>query len=62
MTLTYLEGVLTAQATGQSSFPLTPVSDTEFIYNPAGITLLFSDKDNFTLKQGGMEFTFKKEK
>lgn len=61
ITITSNDGKLTAQATGQSDFPLTPVSDTEFVFNPAGITILFKDKNSFILKQGGMEFTFTRE-
>lgn len=61
MTFTLTEDGLMAQATGQSAFPLTPVSETEFIFNPASIDILFKDKDNFILKQGGMEFNFMRE-
>lgn len=35
------EGGLFAQATGQSAFPLSPVSDTEFTFKLAGITIVF---------------------
>jgi len=60
-------GNLTAQATGQGAFPLTPTSSTEFKYDTAGIIMEFKSEDNtddyeiFILKQGGQQFTFKKE-
>lgn len=51
-------GRLTAQATGQSSFPLTASSETEFIFEPAGIRMTFPKPvDNvvnqFVFYQGG---------
>jgi CubicO group peptidase (beta-lactamase class C family) len=56
---------LRAQATGQSAFFLTPISEREFKFDPAKITLLFdieSGKVNqFTLKQSGMNVKFTKE-
>lgn len=60
-------GSLTAQATGQSAFPLTPVSETEFTFDPAGITIVFKKTqsgkyDEFTLKQGGGSFLYTREK
>ena len=54
------KGLLTAQATGQSSFALNPISETEFVFNPAGIKLTF-DAKNMTLKQGGGQYLFTKE-
>lgn len=53
-------GELIAQATGQNSFPLNAVSNTEFTFDSAGITMKFGDK-TMVLKQGGMEFKFVKE-
>ncbi len=61
ITLKYTEGQLMAQATGQSAFPLNPLSETEFSFDPARIVIEFKDKTNFTLKQGGMEYAFTKE-
>jgi D-alanyl-D-alanine carboxypeptidase len=59
------DGVLTAQATGQSSFPLETKSDTEFRFDAAGIVIIFNksgeDINEFTLKQGE-NYLFKKEK
>lgn len=54
-------GKLVAQATGQSPFPLNATSNTEFNFDPAGINLVFR-KDGFTLKQGGMNLEFTREK
>jgi CubicO group peptidase (beta-lactamase class C family) len=50
-------GKLTAQATGQPSFPLDAVSETEFRFDQAGIVMIFNlqangNVDGFTLKQG----------
>jgi len=53
-------GVLTAQATGQSSFPLNPVSATEFTFEEARVNMVFKE-NQFTLKQGGKTIEFKKE-
>lgn len=52
------KGILTAQATGQSSFPLTASSETEFFFDPAGIKVTFPKPVNntisqFVLNQGG---------
>lgn len=51
---------LIAQATGQPSFPLTPKSDTEFVFQTAGVEMVF-EENKFTLKQGGQKFKFTKE-
>jgi D-alanyl-D-alanine carboxypeptidase len=62
------DGKLTAQATGQGAFPLTPSSKTEFKYDAAGVIMVFKSEDDnddyeaFILKQGGQQFTFNKEK
>ncbi|MCG8526620.1 MAG: beta-lactamase family protein [Opitutales bacterium] len=59
---------LKAQATGQSAFPLTSFSKTEFRFEQGGITIKFKEADSginydqFTLLQGGGSFLFKKEK
>jgi len=57
-------GKLTAQATGQPSFPLDAVSETEFRFDQAGIVMIFNVQDNgnvdgFTLKQG-RDFVYSK--
>lgn len=58
---------LSAQATGQSAFFLTPLSETEFKFDPARLKIIFepardSTFTRFTLKQGGGSFLFEKEK
>lgn len=55
------KGVLICQATGQSSFPLNPLSDTNFNFEPAGLELVFSP-NAMTILQGGNEFKLTKEK
>lgn len=52
------EGQLFGQATGQSKFPLTASSATEFEFDPAGIVLEVTDEDRFTLHQGNMSTPF----
>ncbi|WP_297332126.1 serine hydrolase domain-containing protein [Flavobacterium sp.] len=56
----YSNGVLMAQATGQGAFPLNPLSDNEFNFDPAGISVTFKD-NSFTIYQGGTATEFKKE-
>jgi CubicO group peptidase (beta-lactamase class C family) len=56
---------LTAQATGQSSFPLEAASETEFQFEPAGIVIEFKKGadgviSQFVIKQGGGETLFSK--
>lgn len=53
-------GELTAQATGQPSFPLTYVKDTIFVFQTAGIEITFTE-NGFVLKQGGAKFTYTKD-
>ena len=53
---------LFAQADGQSAFPLSAISEKEFIFKQAGIDIIFdTDKSEFTLKQGGGSYLFQKE-
>ncbi|WP_251358453.1 serine hydrolase [Kangiella sp. TOML190] len=48
------DGDLFAQATGQSAFPLTPVSDSEFKFDLAGIIIKFdAEKNQLAITQGG---------
>ena len=52
---------LYGQATGQGAFPLTPYSNTEFEFKPAGIKMSFYKKDGkqlFLFKQGNIKFDF----
>lgn len=60
ITISVKEGELIAQATGQPTFTLTPNSDTEFVFQTAGIEMVF-DKNKFTLKQGGQKFNYTRE-
>lgn len=60
ITITTEKGQLFAQATGQSSFPLSAKNETEFNFTPAGIKMIFSE-NTFTIKQGGTENVFTKE-
>ena len=53
-------GTLTGQATGQNSFPLVPVSSTEFIFEQAKVNIKFIEK-GFILTQNGQPIVFKKE-
>jgi D-alanyl-D-alanine carboxypeptidase len=54
---------LMCQATGQSSFPVSPFDTHKFKFEPAGVVLEFNPEDGeVTLKQGGGSFTFKREK
>lgn len=67
ITVKVTDGKLTAQATGQGAFNLTPYSTSEFRFDPAGIVMVFAtegdqvDYSTFTLKQGGGSFKFTKE-
>lgn len=54
------DGKLTAQATGQSSFPLNPVSQTEFTFEDARVNINFKE-NMFIFKQGGKTLEFKRE-
>ncbi|AWA29510.1 D-alanyl-D-alanine carboxypeptidase [Flavobacterium magnum] len=60
LTIAYEDGTLTAQATGQGAFPLEARSETEFIFDQAGIKITFGE-NTMVLDQGGMKFDFKKE-
>ncbi len=67
ITIKVADNKLTAQATGQSAFPLTPYSAQEFRFDPASIVILFGKKSDgtdysvFKLKQGGQNVEFKKD-
>ncbi len=61
--ITGANGELSAQATGQSLFPLTANDENTFTFEPAGIIMRFdTNRDSFILEQGGGRFVFKKEK
>lgn len=59
--ITYTNGKLMAQATGQNAFPLTATSENEFNFQPAGIIITFNNNSSFIIKQGGTTHTFTKE-
>ncbi|MEJ7559903.1 MAG: S41 family peptidase [Pedobacter sp.] len=53
---------LMAQGTGQDAFPLEATAKDQFLYQKAGIGLLFNvDRSEMTLKQGGNTFVFTRE-
>lgn len=55
-------GILSAQATGQSKFPLTAIDENTFIFEPAGVKMRFKvDRKSFILEQGGGTFVFTKD-
>lgn len=54
------KGQIIAQATGQGAFPLNAISENEFVFDPAGISMTFGDK-TMLLKQGGVDIKFVKE-
>jgi D-alanyl-D-alanine carboxypeptidase len=56
-----VEGKLSAQATGQSSFLLKADSENSFSFAPAGIVLKFPAENEMILFQAGQTFNFKKE-
>ncbi|MEM6929673.1 MAG: serine hydrolase domain-containing protein [Myxococcota bacterium] len=61
ITLTRKDTVLWAQATGQPEFPLEPVGPTEFVFEDAGLRMVFDADEassRFTLFQGGGEFLY----
>lgn len=60
ITISVVEATLTAQATGQSSFPLEAVSPTEFKFDQAGIRIIFHEK-GLLIKQGGMDISMQRE-
>jgi D-alanyl-D-alanine carboxypeptidase len=63
ITISKVNLTLTAQATGQDSFPLEANAEDEFKYYQAGIVLKFKkDKNEMTLEQGGGSYLFTKDK
>lgn len=53
--------ILTAQATGQSAFPLEAVSETEFRFDAAGIKISFPTDGKLNIKQGGLDLLMSRE-
>ena len=63
ITVTKDHTMLIAQATGQSSFPLEAIEKDMFKFDAAGVKMEFNpSKSEMTLKQGGGNFLFTKEK
>ncbi|RYY36494.1 MAG: class A beta-lactamase-related serine hydrolase [Sphingobacteriaceae bacterium] len=61
--VTKKDGVLMAQATGQSAFPLEAADIDKFSFEPAGVVMEFVPaKKEMTLKQAGKSFLYVKEK
>ena len=62
ITITKNNTTLIAQATGQSSFPLTATEKDVFEFDQAGVVMVFNPVEKtMILKQGGGQFTFAKE-
>ncbi|MCD8740297.1 beta-lactamase family protein [Mucilaginibacter roseus] len=62
ITVAKKDAVLTAQATGQSDFPLEPIGPNKFSFDPAGIVITFNtEKGELNIEQGGRGTIFKKE-
>lgn len=62
ITITKENATLIAQATGQSSFPLEATEKDKFKFSQGGIALEFNPAEKtMILKQGGGQFTFKKD-
>jgi D-alanyl-D-alanine carboxypeptidase len=63
ITISINSGTLTAQATGQPSFPLEATGKDNFKFDQAGVVMEFNPaKNEMTLKQGGGVFLFSKDK
>lgn len=63
ITITKDNTTLIAQATGQSSFPLEATEKDKFKFDQAGVKMEFNaDKNELTMKQGGENFLFTKDK
>ena len=63
ITFTNEDNQLMAEATGQEKFPLTNTEKDTFVFEVAGLKIIFDTaKNEMTLKQGVSTFTFLKEK
>jgi len=61
ITITKNNTTLIAQATGQPQLPLEAVEPDKFVFNQAGVTMLFNPaKEEFTVLQGGNTYLFTK--
>lgn len=62
ITITTQDNTLTAQATGQSAFPLQATAEHTFTFDAAGILMEFNPAEQTMLfEQGGAAFTLRKE-
>jgi len=62
ITITKNGTTLMAQATGQGAFPLDAKGDHRFVFEPAGVEIIFNPNDGtMVLNQGGGSFKFTKE-
>ncbi|MBS7233661.1 beta-lactamase family protein [Flavobacterium psychroterrae] len=62
VTISQKNNIMTAQATGQPSFPLEATAVNIFKFDAAGVVLEFNnDKKEMILKQGGKNYSFTKE-
>ena len=62
ISVTISGATLVAQATGQSAFPLTARSKTQFVFEAAGVQMDFdAAKHTFTLSQSGSKYLFTSE-
>lgn len=59
ITIRIEKGEMIVQPTGQNTFSVNPISENEFVFDPASVKLTFEGK-NMTLKQGGSEYLFTK--
>ncbi len=63
LTFTKGDGTLFAQGTGQPSFPLDATAKDKFKFDAAGVVIEFdTEKKQLTLKQGGQQYLFTKDK
>ena len=61
ITITREGATLLAQASGQSQFALEASAEHEFVFEPAGVEMIFNpEKNTMTLKQGGGVFAYTK--
>ncbi len=62
ITISNSAGTLTAQATGQSAFPMDAFADHTFTFDPANIKMIFNpDQNTMLFSQGSNVLTFTKE-
>ncbi len=63
ITVTKSDGTIVAQATGQPAFPLEATAKDKFKFDAVGVVMEFdTPKNQMTLKQGGRQFLFTKDK